>query len=98
MLAITVIMSMILVNNYVLSQFLGICPFLRIQEAGLRSRYGCWVIFVKRYWRPWQPGRFSRSSTGLTSDTCRQSYSIPGHRCAGTADRIDDEEIYAASP
>ena len=32
MLAITVIMSMILVNNYVLAQFLGICPFLGVSK------------------------------------------------------------------
>ena len=39
--AITIIMSMILVNNYVLAQFLGICPFLGVsKKTGFRGRYG----------------------------------------------------------
>lgn len=47
MLAITVIMSMILVNNYVLAQFLGICPFLGVSKK-LDSAVGMGiaVIFV----------------------------------------------------
>ncbi len=32
MLIVTIIMSMILVDNYVLSQFLGICPFLGVSK------------------------------------------------------------------
>lgn len=47
MLAVTVIMSMILVNNYVLAQFLGICPFLGVSKK-LDSAVGMGiaVIFV----------------------------------------------------
>ena len=39
--------SMILVNNYVLVQFLGICPFLGVSKK-LNSAFGmsCAVIFV----------------------------------------------------
>lgn len=29
---ITIVMSMVLVNNYVLAQFLGICPFLGVSK------------------------------------------------------------------
>ena len=45
--AITIIMSMILVNNYVLAQFLGICPFLGVSKK-LDSAVGMGiaVIFV----------------------------------------------------
>lgn len=47
MLAVTVIMSMVLVNNYVLAQFLGICPFLGVSKK-LDSAIGMGiaVIFV----------------------------------------------------
>ena len=47
MLAITVIMSMILVNNYVLAQFLGICPFLGVsKKIDSAVGMGVAVIFV----------------------------------------------------
>ena len=47
MLAITVIMSMILVNNYVLAQFLGICPFLGVsKKIDSAVGMGIAVIFV----------------------------------------------------
>lgn len=45
MLAITVIMSMILVNNYVLAQFLGICPFLGVSKK-LDSAVGMGVAVI----------------------------------------------------
>lgn len=45
MLAITVIMSMILVNNYVLAQFLGICPFLGVSKK-LDSAIGMGVAVI----------------------------------------------------
>ncbi len=47
MLILTTVMSMILVNNYVLSQFLGICPFLGVSKK-LDSAVGMGiaVIFV----------------------------------------------------
>ena len=45
MLAITVIMSMILVNNYVLAQFLGICPFLGVSKK-LDSAFGMGVAVI----------------------------------------------------
>ena len=32
MLAVSIILSMILANNYVLAQFLGICPFLGVSK------------------------------------------------------------------
>jgi electron transport complex protein RnfA len=43
----TIFFSMILVNNYVLVQFLGICPFLGVSKK-LDSAFGmsCAVIFV----------------------------------------------------
>ena len=47
MLAITVIMSMILVNNYVLAQFLGICPFLGVsKKTETAAGMGGAVVFV----------------------------------------------------
>lgn len=45
MLAVTIIMSMILVNNYVLSQFLGICPFLGVSKK-LDSAVGMGVAVI----------------------------------------------------
>ncbi len=42
---ITLIMSMILVNNYVLSQFLGICPFLGVSKK-LDSAIGMGVAVI----------------------------------------------------
>ena len=45
MLAITIIMSMILVNNYVLAQFLGICPFLGVSKK-LDSAFGMGVAVI----------------------------------------------------
>lgn len=45
MLAITVIMSMILVNNYVLSQFLGICPVWAVSKK-LDSAVGMGVAVI----------------------------------------------------
>ena len=45
MLAVTVIMSMILVNNYVLAQFLGICPFLGVSKK-LDSAIGMGVAVI----------------------------------------------------
>ena len=47
MVAITIIMSMILVNNYVLAQFLGICPFLGVsKKIDSAIGMGVAVIFV----------------------------------------------------
>ncbi len=44
---IAIIMSMILVNNYVLSQFLGVCPFLGVsKKLDSASGMGFAVIFV----------------------------------------------------
>ena len=45
MLAITIIMSMILFNNYVLAQFLGICPFLGVSKK-LDSAVGMGVAVI----------------------------------------------------
>ena len=45
MLIVTIIMSMILVDNYVLSQFLGICPFLGVSKK-LDSAIGMGVAVV----------------------------------------------------
>ncbi len=45
MLIVTIIMSMILVDNYVLSQFLGICPFLGVSKK-LDSAVGMGVAVV----------------------------------------------------
>lgn len=45
MLAVTIIMSMILVNNYVLAQFLGICPFLGVSKK-LDSAIGMGVAVI----------------------------------------------------
>ena len=45
MLAITIIMSMILVNKYVLAQFLGICPFLGVSKK-LDSAFGMGVAVI----------------------------------------------------
>lgn len=42
---ITIIMSMVLVNNYVLAQFLGICPFLGVSKK-LDSAFGMGVAVV----------------------------------------------------
>ena len=45
--AIAIIFSMILVNNYVLSQFLGICPFLGVsKKLDSAVGMGAAVIFV----------------------------------------------------
>lgn len=44
---ITIIISMILVNNYVLSQFLGICPFLGVsKKMDSATGMGIAVVFV----------------------------------------------------
>lgn len=44
---ITIMMSVILVNNYVLSQFLGICPFLGVsKKLDAAAGMGFAVIFV----------------------------------------------------
>jgi len=44
---ITIIMSMVLVNNYVLAQFLGICPFLGVsKKLDSAAGMGIAVIFV----------------------------------------------------
>ena len=45
MLIITTVMSMILVNNYVLAQFLGICPFLGVSKK-LDSAIGMGIAVV----------------------------------------------------
>lgn len=45
MLAVTIIMSMVLVNNYVLAQFLGICPFLGVSKK-LDSALGMGIAVV----------------------------------------------------
>ena len=42
----TIFFSMILVNNYVLVQFLGICPFLGVPKAGSSAGMGAAVIVV----------------------------------------------------
>ena len=43
MLAVSIILSMILANNYVLAQFLGICPFLGVSKK-MDSAVGTWPI------------------------------------------------------
>ncbi len=44
---ITIVMSMVLVNNYVLAQFLGICPFLGVsKKLDSATGMGIAVIFV----------------------------------------------------
>ena len=45
MLIVTTVMSMILVNNYVLAQFLGICPFLGVSKK-LDSAVGMGVAVI----------------------------------------------------
>lgn len=45
MLILTTVMSMILVNNYVLAQFLGICPFLGVSKK-LDSAIGMGIAVV----------------------------------------------------
>lgn len=40
----TILFTAALVNNFVLSQFLGICPFWEFQRSADRSRYGGAVI------------------------------------------------------
>ena len=44
----SILIGMILVNNYVLAQFLGICPFLGVSKVRLRHRgsMGVAVTFV----------------------------------------------------
>lgn len=42
---ITIVMSMVLVNNYVLAQFLGICPFLGVSKK-LDSAFGMGVAVI----------------------------------------------------
>ena len=45
--AAAIVMSMILVNNYVLAQFLGICPFLGVsKKLDSAAGMGAAVIFV----------------------------------------------------
>ena len=44
---VAIVMSMILVNNYVLAQFLGICPFLGVsKKLDSAAGMGAAVIFV----------------------------------------------------
>ncbi len=43
MLIVTIIMSMILVDNYVLSQFLGICPFLGVSKNWIQPSVWVWL-------------------------------------------------------
>lgn len=44
---ITIVMSMVLVNNYVLAQFLGICPFLGVsKKLDSAGGMGIAVVFV----------------------------------------------------
>lgn len=44
----TIFFSMILVNNYVLVQFLGICPFLGVSKSWIPPR--AWVLPLSSSW------------------------------------------------
>lgn len=37
----SIFLAAILTNNYILSKFLGICPFWRFQETGYSSQHEC---------------------------------------------------------
>ena len=41
-----ILFSMILVNNYVLVKFLGICPFLGVSKSDSAAGMGCAVTVV----------------------------------------------------
>ena len=61
-----IIISMVLVNNYPLAQFLGICPFLGVSKD-LDSSTGMG--------RQLLPGRSSSFLTSSGSDICRLLFS-----------------------
>lgn len=71
-----ILVGAVLVNNYVLAKFLGICPFLGVSKK-LDSAFGMSVavIFVMRSPRR-SPGRsIPTSSCRRGSPTCRRSSS-----------------------
>ena len=91
----TILIGMILVNNYVLAQFLGICPFLGVSKK-LDSAVGMGVavIFVMvlataRYMA--DPAAFERAGNiALSADHRIHPY----HRCAGAVRRNGAQKIH----
>ena len=83
-----IIISMVLVNNYPLAQFLGICPFLGVsKDLNSSTGMGIAVTFVmvlatavtwpiqqllNRFGIGYLHGRSSSFSTDSGSDICRQ--------------------------
>ena len=88
---IVIIMSIILVDNVVLSQFLGICPFLGVSKK-MDSAVGMGVavtfVMVLATAATW-PVQKHR----LSADRCVH----PDHRGSGAAGGNDAEEVYAAA-
>ena len=65
----TIFFSMILVNNYVLVQFLGICPFL-----GVSKKLDSSVVERSTRWRT--PQNSSMATTGVCCHYCHELYGL----------------------
>ena len=97
MLAVSIILSMILANNYVLAQFLGICPFLGVSKkmdsaVGMGGAVVFVMVLATAVTWPIQQ-IFKQVPYRLFTD----SNLHPCNCCSCTANRNDVKEVYASA-
>ena len=94
----SIMLAVILTNNYVLAQFLGICPFLGVSKK-LDSAVGMGVavtfvmLLATAVTWPIADVRIKYFQHRLSADAGIH----PGNRISGTAGRNDAEEIHASA-